>query len=47
MGGDNKELRYALNSQESSRFRRTLSDAIKYAYILKQHLNGGGSLEDL
>ncbi|CAE7770537.1 unnamed protein product [Symbiodinium sp. CCMP2592] len=47
MGGDSSELRYALTSTDASTMRRMLGDAAKYAKILKNHEDAGGSLGDL
>ncbi|CAE7242561.1 unnamed protein product [Symbiodinium sp. CCMP2456] len=48
MGGDKAELRYPLDSDDSSSFRLMLNDCAKYAVILKSHMDETGlSLEDI
>ena len=47
MGGDSSELQHALTSTDASTMRRMLIDAAKYAKILKDHEDAGGSLADL
>ena len=47
MGGDTAELRYPLESMDACTCRRMLSDAAKYAYVLKAYEDEGGNIADL
>ena len=47
MGGDTAELRYHLESMDACTCRRMLSDAAKFAYVLKAYEDEGGNIADL
>ena len=47
MGGDRPEPRIDLSSPECGRLRQQLNESAKYAWILQQHLDAGGILEEL
>ena len=47
MGGDTNELSINPRSSHCAGLRQRLNLGAKYAWILQQHLNAGGSLEHL